>query len=71
MPMRYGLETLVCFPSHTYGLPTDERTLAQAPPLRSAFDPQQTFARPCYTAKTSERLACLTMAGRYVFVLLN
>ena len=28
--MRYGLETLVIFPSHTYGLPTDERTLAQA-----------------------------------------
>ncbi len=27
--MRYGLETLVIFPSHTYGLPTDERTLAQ------------------------------------------
>ena len=28
--MRYGLETLVIFPSHTYGLPTDERTLSQA-----------------------------------------
>jgi arylsulfatase A-like enzyme len=28
--MRYGLETLVIFPSHIYGLPTDERTLAQA-----------------------------------------
>ena len=28
--MRYGLQTLVIFPSHTYGLPTDERTLAQA-----------------------------------------
>ena len=28
--MRYGLETLVIFPSHTYGLPTDERTLPQA-----------------------------------------
>ena len=27
--MRYGLETLVIFPSHTYGLATDERTLAQ------------------------------------------
>ena len=27
--MRYGLETLVIFPSHTYGLPTDERTLPQ------------------------------------------
>jgi arylsulfatase A-like enzyme len=27
--MRYGLQTLVIFPSHTYGLPTDERTLAQ------------------------------------------
>jgi hypothetical protein len=23
--MRYGLQTLVIFPSHTYGLPTDER----------------------------------------------
>src|SRR5271169_7118861 len=29
-PMRYGLQTLVIFPSHAYGLPTDERTLAQA-----------------------------------------
>ena len=28
--MRYGLETLVIFPSHTYGLPVDERTLPQA-----------------------------------------
>ena len=28
--MRYGLERLVIFPSHTYGLPTDERTLPQA-----------------------------------------
>lgn len=28
-PMRYGLQTLVIFPSHTYGLATDERTLAQ------------------------------------------
>jgi arylsulfatase A-like enzyme len=28
--MRYGLQTLVIFPSHTYGLPTGERTLAQA-----------------------------------------
>ena len=28
--MRYGLETLVIFPSHTYGLPTDEWTLPQA-----------------------------------------
>ena len=28
--MRYGLETLVIFPSHAYGLPTDERTLPQA-----------------------------------------
>ena len=28
--MRYGLETLVIFPSHTYGLPTDERTLPHA-----------------------------------------
>ncbi len=32
--MRYGLQTLVIFPSHTYGLPTDERTLPQA--LRDA-----------------------------------
>ena len=28
--MRYGLQTLVIFPSNTYGLPTDERTLPQA-----------------------------------------
>jgi arylsulfatase A-like enzyme len=28
--MRYGLQTLVIFPSHAYGLPTDERTLPQA-----------------------------------------
>ena len=29
-PMRHGLQTLVIFPSHTYGLPTDETTLPQA-----------------------------------------
>jgi arylsulfatase A-like enzyme len=29
-PMRYGLQTLVIFPSHTFGLSTDERTLPQA-----------------------------------------
>lgn len=29
-PMRYGLQTLVIFPNHTYGLPTDERTLPEA-----------------------------------------
>lgn len=29
-PMRYGLQTPVIFPSHTYGLPTDERTLPEA-----------------------------------------
>jgi len=29
-PMRYGLQTLVIFPNHLYGLPTDERTLPQA-----------------------------------------
>ena len=29
-PMRYGLQTLVIFPSHAYGLPTEERTLPQA-----------------------------------------
>lgn len=29
-PMRYGLQTLVIFPSHKYGLPTDEKTLPQA-----------------------------------------
>jgi arylsulfatase A-like enzyme len=29
-PMRYGLQTLVIFPSHAYGLATDERTLPQA-----------------------------------------
>ena len=28
--MRYGLQTLVIFPSHTFGLATDERTLPQA-----------------------------------------
>src|SRR6266851_2258748 len=28
-PLRYGLQTLVIFPSHTYGLPTEERTLPQ------------------------------------------
>jgi arylsulfatase A-like enzyme len=28
--MRYGLQTLVIFPSHKYGLPTDEKTLPQA-----------------------------------------
>lgn len=28
--MRYGLQTLVIVPSHTYGLATDERTLPQA-----------------------------------------
>ncbi len=33
-PMRYGLQTLVIFPNHSYGLPTDERTLPQA--LREA-----------------------------------
>jgi arylsulfatase A-like enzyme len=33
-PIRYGLQTLVIFPSHTYGLPTDERTLPEA--LREA-----------------------------------
>ena len=26
-PIRHGLQTLVIFPSHGYGLPTDERTL--------------------------------------------
>jgi arylsulfatase A-like enzyme len=29
-PMRYGLQTGVIFPAHTYGLPTDETTLPQA-----------------------------------------
>jgi arylsulfatase A-like enzyme len=29
-PMRTGLQTLVIFPGHTYGLPTDEMTLPQA-----------------------------------------
>ncbi len=29
-PIRHGLQTLVIFPSHGYGLPTDERTLPQA-----------------------------------------
>lgn len=29
-PMRHGLQTLVIFPNHRYGLPTDEVTLPQA-----------------------------------------
>ena len=29
-PLRHGLQTLVIFPSHKYGLPTDEKTLPQA-----------------------------------------
>jgi arylsulfatase A-like enzyme len=29
-PMRYGLQTLVIFPNHSYGLPTNEWTLPQA-----------------------------------------
>lgn len=29
-PMRYGLQTAVIFPGHTYGLPTDATTLPQA-----------------------------------------
>ncbi|WP_169977579.1 arylsulfatase B [Tautonia rosea] len=29
-PIRHGLQTLVIFPSHGYGLPTDERTLPEA-----------------------------------------
>lgn len=29
-PMRHGLQTLVIFPNHHYGLPTDEVTLPQA-----------------------------------------
>jgi arylsulfatase A-like enzyme len=29
-PMRYGLQTMVISPSQTYGLPAEERTLAQA-----------------------------------------
>lgn len=33
-PIRHGLQTLVIFPSHKYGMPTDERTLPQA--LREA-----------------------------------
>jgi arylsulfatase A-like enzyme len=33
-PIRHGLQTLVIFPSHTYGLPTEERTLPEA--LREA-----------------------------------
>jgi arylsulfatase A-like enzyme len=37
--MRYGLETLVIFPSHTYGLPTDERTLAQALKMSAMTQP--------------------------------
>ena len=48
-PMRYGLQTLVIFPSHTYGLPTDERTLPQA--LKEAgyrtLHGRQMASRPC------------------------
>ena len=47
-PMRYGLQTLVIFPSHTYGLPTDERTLPQA--LKDAvtnLHGRQVAPRPC------------------------
>ncbi|MEZ6140906.1 MAG: arylsulfatase [Zavarzinella sp.] len=29
-PMRHGLQTLVIFPSHKYGLPVDEKTLPEA-----------------------------------------
>ena len=29
-PMRHGLQTLVIFPSHKYGLPSEEKTLPQA-----------------------------------------
>ncbi|VVQ20632.1 arylsulfatase B [Pseudomonas fluorescens] len=29
-PIRHGLQTLVIFPGHSYGLPLDERTLPQA-----------------------------------------
>lgn len=29
-PMRHGLQTLVIFPSHKYGLPVDEKTLPQS-----------------------------------------
>jgi arylsulfatase A-like enzyme len=29
-PMRYGLQTLVIFPGHTYGLSTEEKTLPEA-----------------------------------------
>ena len=47
--MRYGLQTLVIFPSHTYGLPTDERTLPQA--LKEAgyqtIHGWQVAPRPC------------------------
>ena len=48
-PMRYGLQTLVIFPNHTYGLPTDERTLPQA--LKEAgyqhLDGRQMAPGPC------------------------
>ena len=44
-PMRHGLQTRVIFPSHTFGLPTDERTLPQA--LKEAVHGRQMASRPC------------------------
>ena len=48
-PIRHGLQTLVIFPSHGYGLPTDERTLPQA--LKDGRLPdlhgRQVASRPC------------------------
>jgi arylsulfatase A-like enzyme len=48
-PMRYGLQTLVIFPNHSYGLPTDERTLPQALKEASCTIAGQNRAfRPCH-----------------------
>jgi hypothetical protein len=46
--MRYGLQTLVIFPSHTYGLSTDERTSAdlEGRGLPNG-DGGQVASRPC------------------------
>ena len=61
-PMRYGLQTLVIFPSHTYGLPTDERTLPQA--LKEAgyrtADGRQVAPRPRRQEVSGRRTAAST-----------
>ena len=48
-PIRHGLQTLVIFPSHGYGLPTDERTLPSSPEGCRLPDLHggQVASRPC------------------------